>query len=430
MDWRGYSYGVQSGVNHFEAARAVDIAGIDIYHPTQDHLTGAEIAFGGDLARSMRAGQNYLVIETQAQGFPEWTPYPGQLRLQAFSHLASGANMVEYWHWGTTANAIETYWRGLLSQDFKPNPTYDEAGSIGKDFARLGPQLVNMRKQNRIAIYVSNRALTAFNAFKFGWTSKTTYNDVLRPFYDALYRMNAEVDFVDPSTADLSPYKLIIVPALYSASDAEIERLNAFAKAGGHLLYTFKSGFCDENVRVRSSTQPALIAEAAGVKYNQFTIPESVSLENDPYQAGAADNTARWWMELLTPTTATVVAQYHHPVWGKYAAITRNTYGKGEVTYVGFMPSDVLTEKIVEDTVKRAGLWGPQQSIHFPAIVRSGVLSNGHPVHYFLNYSADPARLAYAFTDGTDLLSGNRVTQGSNLSLPAWGVAVMEENVP
>ena len=276
MDWRGYSYGVQSGVNHFEAAHAVDIAGIDIYHPTQDHLTGAEIAFGGDLARSMRAGQNYLVIETQAQGFPEWTPYPGQLRLQAFSHLASGANMVEYWHWGTTANAIETYWRGLLSQDFKPNPTYDEAGTIGKDFARLGPQLVNMRKQNRIAIYVSNRALTAFDAFKFGWTSKTTYNDVLRPFYDALYRMNAEVDFVDPSTTDLSSYKLIIVPALYSASDAEIERLNAFAKAGGHLLYTFKSGFCDENVRVRSGPQPGLIAEAAGVKYNQFTIPEGV----------------------------------------------------------------------------------------------------------------------------------------------------------
>ena len=62
---------------------------------------------------------------------------------------------------------------------------------------------MNMRKHNRIAIYFSNRALTAFNAFKFGWTSKTTYNDVLRPFYDALYRMNAEVDFVDPSTTDL-----------------------------------------------------------------------------------------------------------------------------------------------------------------------------------------------------------------------------------
>jgi beta-galactosidase len=427
LEWRGYSYGIQPEVDQFAAARALDIAGIDIYHPTQDHLTGREIAFGGDLARSMRGGQNYLVIETEAQGFPEWTPYPGQLRLQAFSHLASGANMVEYWHWGSTANAIETYWRGLLSQDFKPNPTYDEAGSIGKDLARLGPQLVNMRKHNRIAIYVSNQALTGFNSFRFGWTSTITYNDVVRPFYDALYRMNAEVDFVDPSTTDLSVYKLILVPALYAASDAEIERLNAFARAGGHLLYTFKSGFSDEHVRVRSTTQPGLIAEAAGVHYNQFTIPDAVGLEDDPYHVGAADNTARWWMELLTPTTAITVARYHHPVWGKYAAVVRNNYGKGEVTYVGFMPSDALTEKIVEECVKRAGLWGQQQALHFPTIMRSGVLSDGHPVHYLLNYSAAPAQITYALPQGKNLLSGEAVPQNSPVALPAWGVAVIEE---
>jgi beta-galactosidase len=427
LDWRGYSYGIQPALNHFDAARSLDVAGIDIYHATQSHLTGTEIAFGGDLARSMRGGQNYFLIETEAQGFPEWTPYPGQLRLQAFSHLASGANMVEYWHWGTTANAIETYWRGLLSQDFQPNPTYDEAGTIGKDLARLGPQLVNMRKQNHVAIYFSNRALTAFNAFKFGWTSTATYNDVLRPFYDALYRMNAEADFVDPSTADLSAYKLIIVPALYAASDAEIAKLNAFAKAGGHLLYTFKSGFSDENVRVRSVTQPGLIAEAAGVRYNQFTLPDGVSLEDDPYRVGAADNTARWWMELLTPTTATAVAHYHHPVWGKYAAVTRNAYGKGEVTYVGFMPSDALTEEIVEESVKRAGLWEQQQALHFPTIMRSGVLNDGHFVHYVLNYSAAAAQVSYGFASGKDLLSGSAIQQNSTISLPAWGVAIVEE---
>ena len=427
LDWRGYSYGIQPDVNHFEAARALDVAGIDIYHPTQDHLTGVEIALGGDLARSIRGGQNYLVIETEAQGFPEWTPYPGQLRLQAFSHLASGANMVEYWHWGTTTNAAETYWRGLLSQDFKPNPTYEEAGTIGRDLARIGPELVNMRKENKIAIYVSNRALTAFNAFKFGWSSRTTYNDLLRPFYDALYRMNAEVDFVDPSTADLSRYKLIVVPALYAASDAEIERLNAFAKAGGHLVYTFKSGFSDENEKVRSTTQPGMIAEAAGVRYTQFTIPEDVSLDGDPYGVGNAENKVRWWMELLTPTTATSVARYHHPVWGKYAAITRNIYGKGEVTYVGFMPSDALAEKIMAEAVKRAGLWGTQQAVHFPAIVRSGVLANGHAVHYVLNYAAAPVKANYGFPEGKDLLSGDVVQKDSALALPEWGVAVIEE---
>ncbi len=428
LDWRGYSYGVQPQVDHFAAARVLDVAGIDIYHPTQDKLTGAEIALGGDLTRSMRGGQNYLVMETEAQGFPDWTPYPGQLRLQAFSHLASGANMVEYWHWGTTTNAVETYWRGLLSQDFQPNPTYIEAGQIGKEFAQLGPQLVNMHKSNRIAIYISNTALTGFNAFKFGWTSSTTYNDILRPYYDALYRMNAEVDFIDPSTVDFSGYKLIVVPALYAASDAEIKRLNDFAKAGGHLLYTFKSGFSDEHVKVRSTAQPGLIAEAAGVSYTQFTIPEKVSLKDDPYHVGASDNIVRWWMELLTPTTATSLARYEHPVWGKYSAITRNHYGKGEVTYVGFMSSDGLTEKIVEDTVRHAGLWSSSQKLHFPMIVRSGTLANGHSVHYLLNYSASAAAVSYPFPQGTDLLSRVRVQQNGTMQLPPWGVAILEEN--
>ena len=428
LDWRGYSYGVQSQVNHFDAARSLDIAGVDIYHPTQDHLTGNEIAFGGDLARSIRHGQNFLLIETEAQGFPEWLPYPGQLRLQAFSHIASGANMVEYWHWSTTNNSAETYWRGLLSQDGEANPTYEEARTIGSDLARLGPKLVNMRKQNKIAIYVSNRAQAAFDSFKFGWGSKTAYNDVLRPFYDSLYRMNAEVDFVDPSATDLSQYKLIIVPALYAATDAELQRLNEFAKSGGHVFYTFKSGFSDENVKVRSTVQPGIVTESAGVRYNQFTLPDNVSIEGDPYGVGAQYNQPRWWMELLTPTTSSVVARYRHPVWGKYAAITRNVYGQGEVTYLGFMPSDAMAEKLMAEAVSRAGLSTPAQQAHFPMIIRSGVLQDGHLVHYLFNYSPDPVTVPYGFPAGRDLLADTAVPLGAKVPLGPWGFAIVEED--
>ena len=78
LEWRGYSYGIQPDVDHFTAAKAMDIAGIDIYHPTQDELTGVEISLGGDIVRSMKGGKNYLVIETEAQGFPQWFPYPRQ----------------------------------------------------------------------------------------------------------------------------------------------------------------------------------------------------------------------------------------------------------------------------------------------------------------------------------------------------------------
>nr|WP_209719439.1 beta-galactosidase [Asticcacaulis solisilvae] len=427
LDWRGASYGVQSVVNHFDAAKALDIAGVDIYHPGQAQLTGTEIAFGGDLTRSLKHGKNYLVLETQAMGFPNWTPYPGQLRLQAFSHVASGANMVEYWHWGTTANAIETYWRGLLAQDYQPNPTYDEAKVIGAEFKRLGPKLVDMTKANKVAIYVSNRALTGVNAFRFGPNGQTGYNDVVRGLYDPLYRMNVEVDFLDPSTTDFSGYKLIIVPALYVASDAEIKRLNDFAKAGGHVLYTFKSGFSDENVKVRYDRQPGAIAEAAGVTYSQFTTPERMTLEGDPYKVGAEANAVRWWAELLTPTTAEVVARYDHPAWKNYAAITRNRHGKGEVTYMGFMPSEALAEKILAETVKRAGLWSEVNETGYPLVIRSGVLKSGKPVRYFLNYSDQAREVRYGFAPGRELIGGTGVKSGDTLRLDPWGVAIVEQ---
>lgn len=431
LSWRGYSYGVQPEVNHWEAGRPLDVAGIDIYHPTQGKLTGAEIAFGGDEARSIRNGQNYFVVETQANGLPEWTPYPGQLRLQAFSHLASGANMVAYWHWASTANGVETYFRGLLGQDYKPSDLYAEAKTIGADIKRLGPKLVDLKKKNRVAIYVSNTALSGFDAFKISADGRgVTYNEVVRAFYDALYKMNVEVDLISPSSQmPLDQYKLIVVPALYSASDAEISKLNAYAKTGGRLLYTFKSGFSDENTKVRYADQPGAIAEAAGVTYQQFTYPDAtVSLDGNPFNTAEGDNKARWWMEFLKPTTATVVARYKHGAWPAYAAMTRNTYGKGEVSYLGFMPSEPLLDKILADEVQKAGVALPPA--RFPLIVRSGVLRNGHPVRYLLNYSAAPQSAPADLAVGRELLSGKPVAKGQSLQLPAWGVAIVEQDTP
>ena len=428
LEWRGYSYGIQPDVDHFAAAKAMDIAGIDIYHPTQDQLTGIEISLGGDVARSMKSGQNYLVIETEAQGFPQWVPYPGQLRLQAFSHTASGANMVAYWHWHSIHNSVETYWKGLLSHDFEPNPTYEEAKTIGKDFEKLSPSLVGLKKTNEVAILFSNEAQTAFQRFGFGYGVRENYNDVLRPFYDALYKMNVGVDFVDPSSTTFEKYKVLVVPVLYAAPDALLQRLNQFVENGGHIVYTFKSGFSDENVKVRTTPQPGIIGEACGIQYSQFTIPQNVSLKDDPFKVGKSGNEVKTWMELITPTTAKVLAYYDHPVWGKYAAITRNTFGKGVATYIGCRTSDEVTSKILEGVVKDAGLWKEDQQIAFPLITKYGVNQKGKRVHYYFNYSAGPGTVQYPHGAGTELLSNKATLRGEQMTLEPWGIKIIEEN--
>ncbi|MFC0183573.1 beta-galactosidase [Pseudarcicella hirudinis] len=269
--------------------------------------------------------------------------------------------------------------------------------------------------------------MTAFNAFSFGWGAKENYNDILRPFYDALYRSNLDVDFIDPTSTDIEKYKLIIVPALYAAPDSLLNRLNRFVKNGGNVVYTFKSGFSDENVKVRPAVQPGIINEACGISYSQFTIPDNVSLKGDPYKVGKEKNQVKNWMELVTPTTAKVLASYDHPVWGKYAAITENKYGKGTATYIGCMTSNSLTEKIIQETVKNAGLWGPNQEIAFPVITKSGVNQYGKKIHYYFNYSSSPGNFTYPYNGGTDLLSNTRIDKNARITLEPWGMKIVEE---
>ena len=282
FEWRGYSYGVQPDVNHYHAAKALTIAGTDIYHPTQDDLTGAEIAFGGDMTRSLKR-DNYLVLETEAQGYPGWTPYKGQLRLQAYSHLANGANSVMYWHWHSIHNSFETYWRGLLSHDMQENAPYREACIIGNEFSRLGSHLVNLKKKNEVAILVSNEALTALKWFGIEATAAGDhgigYNDVVRWLYDTLFKMNVECDFVWPESDNLDQYKAIFVPALYAAPDELLEKLKQYTANGGTLVATFKTAFANENVKVSHEMQPHILSNCFGISYQQFTFPKNTGLK-------------------------------------------------------------------------------------------------------------------------------------------------------
>lgn len=435
FEWRGYSYGIQPYVNHLHASQCLTIAGTDIYHPTQDDLTGAEIAFGGDLIRSLKQ-DNYLVIETEAQGFPGWTPYKGQLRLQAYSHLASGANSVMYWHWHSIHNSFETYWKGLLSHDFQENATYREACIIGNEFARLGKHLVNLKKKNEVAVLVSNEALTALNWFRIqeqapGADAKSIYyNDVMRWMYDTLYHMNVECDFIWPESENLEQYKAIVVPALYAAPDELLNRLNQYMENGGTLIASFKSAFANENVKVSHEMQPHILSNCFGVHYDQFTFPKNVGLTGEvipekPDQKGNAHPAAKVFMELLVSEGAEVLASYEHYNWKDYAAITRNHYGKGQAVYIGCMTDEETLKSVYKAVLPEADVEIPEY--HYPIIVRKGTNDLGKTVRYFLNYSAVELEMPYDYKTGVELSENAEIESGGALRIPAWGVKIVEE---
>ncbi|WP_448782162.1 beta-galactosidase [Blautia sp.] len=435
FEWRGYSFGVQPDVNHYHAAKALTVAGVDIYHPTQDDLTGAEIAFGGDMTRSLKR-DNYLVLETEAQGYPGWIPYKGQLRLQAYSHLSNGANSVMYWHWHSIHNSFETYWKGLLSHDMQENAPYREACIVGNEFAKIGSHLVNLKKKNDVAILVSNEALTALKWFGIEATAAGDngigYNDVVRWLYDTLFKMNIECDFVWPESDNFDEYKAIFVPALYAAPDELLEKLKQYTANGGTLVATFKTAFANENIKVSHEMQPHILSNCFGINYQQFTFPKNTGLTGSIINVGKDNEVsevekaeAKVFMELLMPQEAEVLASYDHYDWKEYAAITKNHYGKGTAIYIGCMTDDNTLKAVITEALNSAEVEIPEYN--WPVIVRKGTNDLGKCVRYILNYSAEEQNVVYHGADGTELFTGDAVQDGETITVSPWNVKIVEE---
>lgn len=444
FDWTTHSIGYQSQVDQYDASRCMTVAGADIYHPSNEELTGAEITVCGNISRSLKK-DNYLILETEAQGLTPWLPYPGQLRLQAYSHIANGSNSVMYWHWHSIHNAIESYWKGVLSHDFSENETYREAVVIGNEWKKIGSHLKNLKKENKIAIMLDNASLTGFTQFPLENAGANGYNTVMRWFSDALYRLNIEYDMISSKERDFSNYECLIVPALYSAPESLLLALDSYVKNGGHLITTFRSGFSDEYLKIYPDMQPHILHECLGLHYDQFTHPHHVDIvpvQSDVMAAAqehfshpddsafSLTSSACEWMELITCDTAVPVLKYSHPAYERYAAAAKNQYGNGSTLYFGTMfENDELLESVLLSFLHETGFSGGDLSSdapHYPLIIKRGINDSGKELCYYLNYSKDPVSVTHRGKDGIELVSETSIVCGDKIDLGGWGVAVVE----
>lgn len=444
FDWTTHSVGYQSQVDQYDAARCMTVAGADIYHPSNEELTGAEITVCGNISRSLKK-DNYLILETEAQGLTPWLPYPGQLRLQAYSHIANGSNSVMYWHWHSIHNAIESYWKGVLSHDFSENETYREAVITGNEWKKIGSHLKNLKKENKIAIMLDNASLTGFTQFPLENAGANGYNTVMRWFSDALYRLNIEYDMISSKERDFSSYECLIVPALYSAPESLLLALDSYVRNGGHLITTFRSGFSDEYLKIYPDMQPHILHECLGLHYDQFTHPHHVDIvpvQSDVMAAAqehfshpddsafSLTSSACEWMELITCDTAVPVLKYSHPAYERYAAAAKNQYGNGSTLYFGTMfENDELLESVLLSFLHETGFSGGDLSSdapHYPLIIKRGINDSGKELCYYLNYSKDPVSVTHHGKNGVELISEAAIVCGDKIDLGGWGVAVVE----
>jgi beta-galactosidase len=232
---------------------------------------------------------------------------------------------------------------------------------------------------------------------------------------------------VFPQSANFSDYQVIVVPPLYIASDALLEKLSTFVEKGGHLVLSLKSGFCNEYSTVRWTKAPGPLRKAAGFYYQEFTnLKQELPLKDDPFQAGDRNRVSAW-AEFIVPENSKGLAYYDHPFFGKYPAITRNRFGKGIVTYEGTVLSDLLQSKVLADVLKMGGLASPDQELPSAIRVKCSLNAAGKSIRFYLNYSGLAQAFKYPYETGTELLTQRKIERSETVTLAPWDLAIIEE---
>ena len=432
-------------VNEEAFAATLDIASVNIYHDTQDKFSGARQSLIEDFVRSLKQ-DNFLVTETNAQS-TDWTsshqfpPFDGQLREDVYTHIANGANMVEYWHWASIPANQETYWKGVLSHDFAPNRAYAEVSRTGYELQSIGGTLASLKQHNQVAILWSRDSLNAIDVMPFAagisqwadgsapWSKNETVSansdPLVNQIHNALYRLNTGVDFIFPDTKNWSQYKLLIVPSLYIADDALLNRISAYVKNGGHVVMTFKSGFCNENSAVRWDLAPGPLRAAALFSYQEFSnLRRPLTLKGDPYRAGSGNEVGNW-AEFLRPDHAITVAYYDDKFFARWPAITENHYGSGTLPYEGTYLSDALQLSVLRRELGVAGLRDPAQSLASTLHTVQATDHLGKIVRFVFNYSGKLATFTYFAPSGKDLLTGKHIAKDQQVTIDPWDLIIV-----
>jgi beta-galactosidase len=390
--------------------------------------------FKADMGYSTRGpkGERFYVTEAQATSIggsaTNVPPYPGQLRLMAHLLAVRGAELVEYWHWHTLHYGAETYWGGVLGHDLAPGRVYAEVAQLGAELRRLGPALEGLVPDADIGFLYSEEsrwAMASQPPLSVEGTAEpdpSSYHRVFRRFYSAACDARLQVRIVHPGS-DWSGLAVLVVPALYIASAALLERVVEHARGGAHVVLTFRSGYADEWARARWELAPGPLRGAAGFWYQEYTtlaapVPLRTTDANGPALPEGALGEA--WADGVVVESAEALWRYEHPFLGSFVALASRAVGEGRLSWVGTLPDRASAASLLSWAVSERGLSPAVAELgQLPASVRANtaVAAGGHRIWCVANHGWAPA--AVSLTRPVEDLAGGEELSGT-LELGPW----------
>jgi beta-galactosidase len=332
-------------------AAEMDVVSNDFYLTAADPEGYRELAFCADQTRGL-AGGPWLLME-QSTSAVNWQPrnvakQPGELLRNSVQHVARGADGILFFQWRASLAGSEKFHSALLPHGGTDTRVWREVLELSRTLDRLD-EVAGSRTDNDVAILVDYEAWWACELDSHP-SADVTYLDQPHALHAALTDLGIGVDVVHPDT-DLSGYGLLVVPTLYSVTDATAARIADAVGTGASALVTYFSGIVDEHDHVRPGGYPGAFRDLLGVRVEEFyplRTGEQVTLSDG--------TTADVWTELLHRAGATAEATYVDGPLPGVPAITRHEHGDGVAWYVATRLAQPALDDLVARIAAEAGI--------------------------------------------------------------------------
>lgn len=370
----------------------------------------AELAFAADLTRGCAKGEPWMLME-QSTSAVNWgevnTPKrPGEMWRNTLAQIARGADSISYFQWRASAAGAEKFHSAMVPHAGRDSRVFRDVVEQGRRIGLLS-ELAGAKSDNPVALLFD---------FPSWWACEQdshprqdfAYRDVVMAWYEPLWRANVGVDVVGVG-AELSAYRVIVVPSLYLTSDATAAKVAAAASRGATVLVTYFSGLVDEDDRIRLGGYPGAFRDLLGVRVEEF-----VPLR-DGVSVGLSDGSqVERWAEDMAIASAEPVLRYVGGQLDGKPAVTVRSVGAGRAWYVSAELCAATTSDLVSRVLREAGVTPVAATKGSIEVVRRGSYVVA------INHSGRPAEVSVS---GRELLTGADV--GPWVEVPAGATAVV-----
>jgi beta-galactosidase len=280
---------------------------------------------------------------------------PGRSRMYAYLGLLMGTQAILAWTFNSHLGGEEQALFGLVDHDDTPSWKVVEFARIAAEFKKLSKFGFPRYTHPDVAIaYSFDSSIDSHPNGPSNTTIqyfKPSYIEQVQGAFEPIFRANIDTAIVNIGYADLSPYRLLVVPADYVMDSASANAIRTYVSGGGTVLMTAFSAKVDEHGQWFNSPLPGRLNDVFGLKTNAFYDVESplkFNLNGREIVSGARR------YEVLQPTTAKALSQFstgdHSP------AVTINKFGRGNALYLGTASMAPAIGPVLRYAYKMAGI--------------------------------------------------------------------------